>query len=69
MDRAIEGIAATSDWATGIMPLAWMGILALSGHKLIFVNDRQFSGLDITHLAIFALHGSKVKSKRPWPYA
>lgn len=34
IDKAIEGISATSDSATGMIPLAWMGTEAFMGQRL-----------------------------------
>ncbi len=62
-------MAATSAAAIGMMPLASMDTLRLMGQRLIYVSRLGSGPLLMTYLAMLALHGLKVRSKRLSPYA
>jgi hypothetical protein len=62
IERAIEGIPATSPASTGMIPSADIGTLPLSGHKLQkLVGSPQAIDFD-AHLAMLASQGLNVRS-------
>ncbi len=50
MPRAIDGIPATSDWETGMIPLASIGTVALVGQRLGSVRRYRSAKGVITYL-------------------